>query len=776
MVTRRWALGALAAALLAALPLGFLASPAGALQPTTTTLALSSPSVTYGDESSLVFTVGVSGGLGPTGTVTVATGATTLCTVALPATTCSTTDVTVLAVSSAAYPVTATYNGDLVNSPSTSNPPLDLSVGPAGTTTSLSLSAPGVTYGNESTVTFTAAVTPATNGTPTGTISVATGSTPLCTIDLPATSCTASDTALNASTTAYPVTATYNGDGNFTGSPSPSSNLTVNTATTTTALSLSVNTVTFGRESALVFTAPVTPQFGGTPTGTVTVDAGATELCSFELPATSCASADTALAASLSAYSVVALYWGGANFAASPSPAMGLTVNRATTTTALSLSAGSVAYGNESTLVFTATVTPEFTGTPGGKVTVATGATTLCTITLPATRCSMQNGTLTPSPAPHPVVATYSGDTNFSGSPSTAPHSLVVERGTPSGPAITNIPGSATEEGGFVARVATDGDGPTSVTSSTTEACTVAGDGFTVDFVAPGQCTLTAHVGTGTNYLGATGSPQTFVIVAGPRGYWLVGSDGGIFSFGAASFHGSMGGVALQRPVVGITPTANRQGYWLVASDGGLFSFGNSAFYGSVPALGLNPAGSGKPNSLAAPVVGMVPSRTGHGYFMVGTDGGVFAFGDARFAGSCPGIGGCAGTAVAVMPDHTGNGYWLVTSAGAVYAFGDAPFFGTPPAQPDPVVDAVAAPNGQGYWILFANGAVFSFGSAPGLGAPVGYVNGYNPATSIFPTGDGRGYWVSAAHGDVFSYGNAPFLGSLSATPLNGPIIAGFGF
>ena len=75
----------------------------------------------------------------------------------------------------------------------------------------------------------------------------------------------------------------------------------------------------------------------------------------------------------------------------------------------------------------------------------------------------------------------------------------------------------------------------------------------------------------------------------------------------------------------------------------------------------------------------MVPSSTGHGYFMVASDGGVFAFGDAQFEGSCPGIGGCAGTAVAVMPDHTGKGYWLVTNTGAVYAFGDAPFYGAPP-------------------------------------------------------------------------------------------------
>ena len=97
-----------------------------------------------------------------------------------------------------------------------------------------------------------------------------------------------------------------------------------------------------------------------------------------------------------------------------------------------------------------------------------------------------------------------------------------------------------------------------------------------------------------------------------------------------------MGGTPLQRPVVGITPTASRNGYWLVASDGGIFAFGDSSYYGSIPGIGLHPAGSGQPDSLDAPIVGMVPSASGHGYFMVASDGGVFAFGDARFAGSCP--------------------------------------------------------------------------------------------------------------------------------------------
>ena len=53
------------------------------------------------------------------------------------------------------------------------------------------------------------------------------------------------------------------------------------------------------------------------------------------------------------------------------------------------------------------------------------------------------------------------------------------------------------------------------------------------------------------------------------------------------------GASTLQRPVVAITPTSTGNGYWLVASDGGIFSFGDSTYYGSLPGLGFHPAGSG---------------------------------------------------------------------------------------------------------------------------------------------------------------------------------------
>jgi hypothetical protein len=223
-----------------------------------------------------------------------------------------------------------------------------------------------------------------------------------------------------------------------------------------------------------------------------------------------------------------------------------------------------------------------------------------------------------------------------------------------------------------------------------------------------------------------------------------------------------------------MVPSAGRRGYWLDASDGGVFAFGDAGFDGSIPGLGLHPAGSGLPNSLNAPIVGMVPSADGGGYFMVASDGGVFAFGDARFAGSCPGMGGCAGAAVAVMPDASGNGYWVVTATGNVYTFGDAPYLGAP--GHGTVTSAVAAPDGTGYWVLLRNGEVFGFGNSAYFGAPLGAFSGLNPATAIFATSDGGGYWVSSSLGVVYTFGDAPSDGGMAGTQLNGAIIAAAGF
>jgi hypothetical protein len=65
------------------------------------------------------------------------------------------------------------------------------------------------------------------------------------------------------------------------------------------------------------------------------------------------------------------------------------------------------------------------------------------------------------------------------------------------------------------------------------------------------------------------------------QGYWLVASDGGIFTFGDAAFHGSTGDIRLNKPIVGMGATRTGAGYWLVATDGGVFTFGDGTYEGS---------------------------------------------------------------------------------------------------------------------------------------------------------------------------------------------------
>ncbi len=92
------------------------------------------------------------------------------------------------------------------------------------------------------------------------------------------------------------------------------------------------------------------------------------------------------------------------------------------------------------------------------------------------------------------------------------------------------------------------------------------------------------------------------------EGYWLVASDGGIFSFGNAGYHGSMGNRHLNAPIVGMATTPDGDGYWLVASDGGIFSFGNAGYHGSMAA-----------SHLANPIAAIAAGPGGNGYWLLPT-------------------------------------------------------------------------------------------------------------------------------------------------------------
>ncbi|HEX4493968.1 MAG TPA: L,D-transpeptidase [Acidimicrobiia bacterium] len=209
------------------------------------------------------------------------------------------------------------------------------------------------------------------------------------------------------------------------------------------------------------------------------------------------------------------------------------------------------------------------------------------------------------------------------------------------------------------------------------------------------------------------------------NGYWLLGQDGGIFSYGDAHFYGSTGALRLNRPVVGLAATPSGHGYWLVASDGGIFSFGDAHFYGSTGAIRLN-----------QPIVGMAATPSGHGYWLVASDGGIFSFGDAHFYGSTGGMQ--IGASVAgITTSPTGHGYWIVTATGHLYAFGDArPFPNVAPSAP--ITGVQVAPGGMGLWLVASSGSVYALGNAPYLGGA-----GSTLTAAVGITRAAHGYWIA---------------------------------
>ena len=205
----------------------------------------------------------------------------------------------------------------------------------------------------------------------------------------------------------------------------------------------------------------------------------------------------------------------------------------------------------------------------------------------------------------------------------------------------------------------------------------------------------------------------------GIPGYWMVASDGGVFSYGDVGFYGSMGGQPLNKPIVGMQSTPDSKGYWLVASDGGVFAFGDAQFYGSTGGITLN-----------KPIVGMAATPTGGGYWLVASDGGVFAFGNAAFYGSAGGV-----------------------------------------SLPAPIVSMVAAPTGGGYWEIGSTGAVYAFGT-PGAYGSMGGRALSAPIVGGASTPDFYGNWEVASDGGIFNFGNAAFYGSTGGLHLNAPVVA----
>jgi hypothetical protein len=270
---------------------------------------------------------------------------------------------------------------------------------------------------------------------------------------------------------------------------------------------------------------------------------------------------------------------------------------------------------------------------------------------------------------------------------------------------------------------------------------------------------------------------QAFAAPSRPTpGYWLVGADGGVFSFGAP-FYGSGATVpgacrfSPQPPSVlnaafgcdAIASTPSGNGYWLLNAYAWATPFGQAGQPDQGGCTGLNGA--------QGSWTGIASSPTGNGFFLASANGAVVGCGDAvPLAGLSSDTLNAPVVGMAATSD--GKGYWLVASDGGVFAFGDATYDGSMGGTHlnAPVVGMAATSDGKGYWLVASDGGVFSFGNATYDGSMGGtHLNA--PVVGMAATADGKGYWLVASDGGVFSFGSAPFEGSMGGNPVNAPVV-----
>ncbi len=618
-------------------------------------------------------------------------------------------------------------------------------------------------------------------------------------------------TGFDADSSPIEIQAVYSGDDNFVFSTSPSATETVEAAATTTSLDVTPETSVSGQALDLAATVSVSAPGTDTPAGPSgsvdfqystnggdtwgDISGCTTEDLSWDSEThTGSSSCDTAFAATSSGAELRAVYSGDANFDGSTSSAATETVNQASTTTALVTSANPSVNGQAITASAIITVDAPGGGVPNGpsgsvvfQSSTDGGATWVPVSSCSAVsvewsdpnrrgtaQCIMQFGNFR---VRHPVEGPLLGDANFEASESSAVTQTVGQSRTST--VVTSTPNSSgpLQPVTLLARVSVMAPGAGSLTGTVTftDGASTLCRGVDLGASDSASCTsripitsaqtVMASYSGNTELAGSSGS----VAQAVRHGYWLLGADGGVFSLGDAQFYGSLPQIGyspagsghpneLNAPLVGICSTLDGKGYWLVASDGGVFTFGDAKYYGSTGSRHLN-----------KPIVGMAITPDGKGYWLVASDGGIFAFGDAKYYGSTgsrhlnkPIV------AMAITPD--GKGYWLVASDGGVFAFGDAHYLGSASKDPisGPVVGLAQSFDGGGYWLATATGHVYPYGDATtqnGGSPPDAFVVG------IGGTADGGGFWTVTSRGGVYAYGDAKYDGSVSGMALQRPIV-----
>jgi hypothetical protein len=321
--------------------------------------------------------------------------------------------------------LTAVYGGDSTFAGSTSSP-VTVTVTKANTNSTVNVVPNPSNSG--ATVTLTATVVAASpgSGTPTGTVQFLNGSTSLGTATLLSNG-TASTTSSAVNVGPNSITAVYQGDSNYNTSTSPVFIQTVLPATTTTVAA---------SPSPAVVGQPVTLTAGvsstaGTPSGSVQFFTGTTSLGTATLSGGVASLVTTALPFGFN--TVTAQYQGSTQFSPSTSAGITVTIQQASTTTALTASPNPAGLGQSVTFTAKVTPAPPSTGgpTPTGSITFMDGTTFLGTGTLSGGVATFSTSTLTTGT--HSVTAIYINDGNYSSSTSPA----VVVTVTQASPSVT---------------------------------------------------------------------------------------------------------------------------------------------------------------------------------------------------------------------------------------------------------------------------------------------------------------------------------------------------
>ena len=372
-------------------------------------------------------------------------------------------------------------------------------------------------FGQSVTFTATVAVVAPGIGTPTGTVtfndSQGVISSACSAQSLSGGVATCVTSALTASGSPDSVTATYNGDSNSLPSNTSNTVSQVIKSGTTTALTSSSNALVFGESVTFTATITATAPGVGNPTGTVAFTDGASTIggCVSQTVSGGIATcATSALTIAGSPHSISAVYSGDVGFAASSSNTVMPTVSKAGTTASISSDNNPTVFGQTVTLTANIAVTAPGSGTPTGTVIFKDGTSTISGCSSRTVSGGMATCATNALPVgSHSVTATYSGDTNFQSSASSALNQSVNRASTITTVSSDNNPSTFGQSVTFTATIdviAPGGGTPTGTVAFQDGGVTLASCGNSALMSGTATCTTsTLSIGPHTiraNYSG----------------------------------------------------------------------------------------------------------------------------------------------------------------------------------------------------------------------------------------------------------------------------------